>query len=327
MNRRDAILEAAKAAESYHRVLGSEESLSKTPGTVDVFGSVLKTGAALMFRPLDGLLGACLTEPMPGVIVTTRRSLAIQRFTCAHELGHLVLKHRSSLDGKEILTGVDLNDTAEIQANHFATGFLTPRWLFAIHARAQGWNKESLRSAETVYQLSLRVGASYRATLVALKAQKLLTESEYGAMADIEPRALKQKLLGRYVPKDFHGNVWLLTDRDRNRSIEGQPNDLFVVRLNEKSGAGYIWSVEDVPPEQFRVVSDDRAVPEDGMIGGQSERILTIQSETDETAYLSLRMRRPWEPEPLEVYSLHCDLQGREKGLPRSIRQNLASAA
>lgn len=35
-------------------------------------------------------------------MVTTERSLHIQRFTAAHELGHVILEHRGSMD-REIL--------------------------------------------------------------------------------------------------------------------------------------------------------------------------------------------------------------------------------
>ena len=107
MTRRDAILEGAQAAARLHDQLGTRQAVEASAGCVDVFGAILSVGAALLFRPLDGLLGFCIRGPsIPGVVISTQRPLRIQRFTGAHELGHVVLNHTESLDGPEILTRV-----------------------------------------------------------------------------------------------------------------------------------------------------------------------------------------------------------------------------
>ena len=53
--------------------------------------------------PFRGLLGAYLSDPAPGVLVTTQRPMSIQRFTAAHEFGHFSLRHQPSLDDESIL--------------------------------------------------------------------------------------------------------------------------------------------------------------------------------------------------------------------------------
>ena len=56
---RAAILTGAKAAHTLHRDLGIKEQIERAGGgRVDVFGSITKLGATLMFQPLDKLLGA-----------------------------------------------------------------------------------------------------------------------------------------------------------------------------------------------------------------------------------------------------------------------------
>src|SRR6266853_2383698 len=147
MNSREAILNGVKAADALHEELGTKETIQgRHRGSIDVFGSILKRGACLVFRPLDGLLGACIDGQ--GVIISTNRPLAVQRFTGAHELGHIALKHPLSLDGEEILVGeaVKGTDDIELEANAFAAEFLLPRWLLAYHAKRQGWNSESMRN-------------------------------------------------------------------------------------------------------------------------------------------------------------------------------------
>ena len=57
------------------------------------------------------------------------------------------MHHNASLDGDEIIErAAELEDMLEVQANAFASEFLIPRWLLAIHGNAQGWNRESLKT-------------------------------------------------------------------------------------------------------------------------------------------------------------------------------------
>ena len=89
---RAAILTGAKAAHTLHRDLGIKEQIERAGGgRVDVFGAIAKLGATLMFQPLDKLLGAYLPGDELGVLITTKRPLPVQRFTGAHELGHLYM--------------------------------------------------------------------------------------------------------------------------------------------------------------------------------------------------------------------------------------------
>src|SRR6516162_1431391 len=103
-NNREAILNGTKAAHTLHRDLGIREPLERSGGArVDVFGAIGKLGAMLMFQKLDKLLGAYIPAEEPGVLITTQRTLPVQRFTGAHELGHLYMRHQPSLDDEEIL--------------------------------------------------------------------------------------------------------------------------------------------------------------------------------------------------------------------------------
>src|SRR4051812_15051476 len=99
MTPREAILTGGREAARLHSVLHTQEELTRTRGPVDVFGALLKNEAAVIFRPLEGLLGACLSRPARGVIISTQRPLSVQRFTGAHELGHIAMHHDISLDG------------------------------------------------------------------------------------------------------------------------------------------------------------------------------------------------------------------------------------
>lgn len=237
MNRREAILSGVLAAAKAHDKLDVQEAIeSGCRGNVDVFNSILKEQARLVFRPLEGLLGACLEGP--GVMISTNRPLSVQRFTGAHELCHVLMHHSMSLDGEEIL-GRELaaaSEEIEIQANAFAAEFLLPKWLLVHHAKRQTWNSESMKDPHRVYQMSLRAGASYTATVWALEKHKIIDRSVSESLLATPRKTIKQQLLPGYVPENWHRDVWLITDKDEGTFIEGQPDDLFRFQLNEKTG-------------------------------------------------------------------------------------------
>src|SRR5436309_10916190 len=103
-SRRDAILEGARTTAKLHRKFDVRHQVEAQPGSVDVFGTIVKEKIPLMFRPLEGLLGAFLPGPVPGIIVNTQRPLSVQRFTGAHELGHAAMGHETSLEDESMLT-------------------------------------------------------------------------------------------------------------------------------------------------------------------------------------------------------------------------------
>jgi Zn-dependent peptidase ImmA (M78 family)/predicted secreted protein len=331
MNVRDAILRGAMSAARLHKKLDIQPKVEAGRCPVDVFGSIVDTKTMILFRPLDGLLGACLTAPARGIIISTNRPLSVQRFTGAHELGHVTMQHQASLDGEEIL-GVTsaLQDVKEVEANAFASEFLAPSWLISFHAMLQGWNRLSLQDPTIVYQLSLRLGISYLAACIALLTHKLIDRGTELQLKSITPKSIKQKLLRGYSPPNYFRDVWVMTARDEGCSFEGQKDDIFVFRLREKSSAGYLWSIEDITKNGFAIAIDNREIPNDNdLIGGHVERIIVAQSQQDNTGELLLSHRRPWQASQpaLEDLRLLYDLRGKQQpGYARSFRNQLALA-
>lgn len=331
MRSRDAILEGAQAAARLHDQLGVRAAIEQTCGRVDVFGALLGADAALIFRPLEGLLGACIKGPAsPGVIISTQRQLRIQRFTGAHELGHVVLGHVFSLDGPEIL-GRSPGSWSEVEvaADSFASMFLLPRWLLQAHARRQGWNRESMSDPHAIYQLALRVGASYQATCIALERYGVIDSTIRESLFAKERRRIKTELLGSLKLDNYYGDVWLITERDEGLIIEGQPEDLFLLRLPEQAGAGYLWNIAGLVEAGFAILRDEREIPRpDEVIGGPVTRALTARHGEPTSGAFTIELRRPWETAelPASILHLNYELFGKEVGMPRATRQQLMAA-
>jgi hypothetical protein len=332
MARRDAILEGARAAARVHDRLAIRRAVEASGGAIDVFGTLLTLNVALLFRPLDGLLGACLPGPNPGVIISTQRPLHVQRFTGAHELAHVALGHELSIDGEEILgrEPTKNGDEFELAADSFAATFLLPKWLLQFHAKHQGWNRASMADPQAVYQLSLRAGSSYEATCIALERHGIIERKTREELVAKPRRDIKKKLLDGFEVKDFHRDIWLLTERDAGLTLEGTPEDLFVLKLTENGGAGYLWTTAGLIEAGFAILRDQRHIlAPNKAIGGPVTRELTAQIMEPTSGDFALELKRPWQGAGPAIASLRViyDLFGKEVGMPRAIRRTLLRAA
>ena len=331
MNRWETILEASAEAQRLHSRLDSEAWVREKGGGVDVFGAIRSFGITLLFQPLEKLLGGYFPPPELGIIVTTERNLSIQRFTGSHELGHHVLGHPVSLDPIEILgrdpkkgRSYDLNETA---ADAFAGDFLLPYWIFETHAERQGWDRDSFTDPRVVYQLSLRVGASFEATARQMLANDFIDRSMLTKLLKVPRKSLKQDLLNGHQLEDWHRNVWLLTELDQGTVIQGGPDDVFLFRLTQKSGAGYLWSLDDLEDLGFSVMFDTVDVPDPEIsVGGPVERLMAAVAGDETTKNVRLTESQPWNPDSVsKTLELDFDLV-KERGISHTERRAFATA-
>lgn len=323
-----AIRKATLEASRLHRDLSIQAKAVHGTGQVDVYDAIAKLGVPLMFTKLEGLLGVYLREPSPGILITTQRPQSQQRFTAAHELGHHFLGHSPSLDDKSILrrapfAGRTGDPIQEVEAEAFAAAFLLPQWLLDWHCEQQGWTDEALHDPARVYQLALRVGTSFLATVWTLHRYKVLAQPAAEAMARVKVKELKQTLLRGYQPAKFDGDVWLVTEHDAGMPVLAGPKDLFVLRLQENSGAGYLWRISSIDGEALAIVDDARAALAPAGIGGPTLRHLTARALSRHAGEMHLVEVRPWQPAaPLNNFVLRYDLSGPEQqGFYRDQRQ------
>ncbi len=334
MSRRETLLEGMAAASRLHQQLNSEQIASQIGGGVDVFAAITRSEVSLVFRPLDGLLGAFMSEPTPGIVVTTERGLAVQRFTAAHELGHFSLRHTVSLDTDEILVrhpfGSAGYDERELAADAFAADFLMPMWLLESHALRQGWTAESFEDSLVVYQLSLRIGASFEATCRTLARHDVINAATLQQHLKVAPRRIKQLLLRDHPMENWNPDVWVLSERDRGTLIQGGPNDWFLIHLKENSGAGYLWNIDQLQESGFAVISDERRfAAASEQIGGPVERVLIAASQAPKEGQLDLQHARPFDRSAVaDHFTFMYQMFGKESGtLPRLEKMRKLAAA
>ncbi len=327
---RDAILTGAKAAARLHQQFDIRKRVETRRCSIDVFGTIVRKKIPLVFRPLEGLLGAYLSSP--GIIITTERPLSVQRWTGAHELGHAAMRHATSLDDDSLLTRTAASQLTynpdEVAADAFATHFLLPKWLFVSQAARHKWGRKDLLNPVVIYQLSLRAGASYQATCVALYRHQLIERTIFDKLFAIEVKAIKREILAGYELDNWYPDVWLLTEADEGSVIEGDSRDAFVLRLNENSGAGYLWNIDDLKQAGFLLFRDQRVtVGRDDSLGGPVERLLGARPGETRYGQVALKQTRPWQKDatPIGQFSFTFDLRGKESGRPRVERHLLAA--
>lgn len=315
---RTTILRAVAAADRLHQRYETESLAEKGEGRIDVFRMLLDQNIPLVFRPLRGLLGAYLDEPAPGIIVTTQRPLSVQRFTAAHEFGHAILEHSTSLDDSAILARTPFADrlTYDLQeaaADAFASQLLVPRWLIVKHMLRQNWSRDALQHPEVVYQLSLRMGVSYLATCHAARFHGVIDHSVLRELLGTKPLDIKRRLADDVKPATWHGDVWVVTERDQGLVIEGSRSDLVLLRLAEHSGSGYVWRFDELVATGMRILADNRtARAGDQYVGGLVDRSVIAQPLEAARGHAQLDEVRPWLPmaEPLHSISMNMDLSG-----------------
>jgi len=327
---RRARLKGAIAAEKIHRLLEVRERFTSTHERVDVFDALAWLDVRVVFKPLDGLLGAYIRGAQPGVMIGTKRPLSVQRFTAAHELGHAVLAHEPSLDSPNVLRRAASNQKfpkvtgfasylQEIEADAFAGAFLLPNWLITHHARKHGWTRNDFGVAELVYQLSLRCGASYQATVWALERNRIIDVDARVRLLGVEPKEVKQQLGHVVGMADTRQDAWVLDEGDDRSDLPLSVGDTLTIELTQQASAGYVWLEKaEVPPTLIELDTTVFFDPE--RPGAPSTKRAFYRAEGPGAGSLPFEYKRPWENSGSRDLAFNFSVTEPEKGLSRANR-------
>lgn len=321
VTRHAEMLRAVSAAEA---VLNESSSGART--SFDVIRAVAARDVPLLFRPLDKLWGAfvAINDQERGIIVTTKLPLPMQRFTVAHELGHLLLGHRTSLDetvGFEGRNAPASRPAHEAAADAFASELLAPKRLVLASAQRHGWTVDQLRLPLNVYQLSLRLGISYWAACWALVPYGIFTPPEADRLRKVSVKELKRALAPPGLIRNPGADVWALTAADSAAFIEAGPDDLFAVHVRDRASAGYVWRLVDADAEVD--VVGERAPDVDHAYGARSSRVSYVRFKAPGVHQLVFEHVRPWSRATLARIGIDIDGYGSEReGWPRRTRRD-----
>ena len=296
MDQQQLIVLAMGAARRAHLDFGVDPR-----SRVDVFGALRSAGAHVFFRPLKSMYGAYLpsADNLPGLLINSNLPLSTQRYTAAHELGHVFLKHKTvSLDTEvgfvaELRSGVDED---EVVAEAFGAFFLMPKPLVVNSIKELDVHVEHLRPRD-VYLLALRMGTSFSATINQLQTLKIIHRGLATKLRELTPKEVKQDLndneaLGRH-------DIWVLDEHWNGKEIYPAPEDTIRIQLAEIPTSGYTWLFGEQPPGVQLVEDKYRDDTSKEAIGGSRlHEFVARVEENAQDARLKLEKRRPWEKVP-----------------------------
>jgi Zn-dependent peptidase ImmA (M78 family) len=145
----------------------------------------------------------------PRIHLSARRPLPRRAFNCAHELGHHVFGHGSSIDElREDAKAKPWEDPKEFTADAFA-GFVLMPTLGLRHAFAsRSWKLETAAPRQ-LFQIACEFGVGY-ATLITHLSHGLgmLSRSRAAVLQRVTPKAIRAEILGALSP-----NPLVIADR------------------------------------------------------------------------------------------------------------------
>ena len=337
MTRRTEILRAvSEAAAVFNELLpdNTDQAIATQSGvrtSIDIIGAVTDRNIPLLFRPLDKLWGAFITvnDRERGIIVTTKLGLPVQRFTAAHELGHLLLRHRTSLDQTVGFAGRHApasRPVHEAAADTFASELLAPKRLLLASARRHGWTRDKLHQPRNVYQLSLRLGISYQAACWALVTSGVLTRPEARQLQKTPVKTLKHELAPPALITNSWADVWALTTADSETFLEAGSDDLFAVHVQDHASAGYVWRLVDADADV--AVVGERPPVLTHAYGARSSRVSYVKLRSPGVHHLVFEHVRPWSRTTLDRIRIEVDGHGKERdGWARRTRRDALGQA
>lgn len=327
--KRDAILMGNRDADKLHRKLNLRDEVTNGLGFVDIYEVIETLDIPFLFRKLHGLLGYCMTQPYVGIMINEGRPPMMQRFTAAHELGHITLGHEGSFD-RHVFEVVD--DSAkdrppeEIAADSFANAFLFPKWLFNHHFEKLGWDDRGyLLDPNNIYQLSLRVAGSYQATTWSLFSHKLITFHQSKAIASESRQKIIKRLLGDRIRRMPYSDAWHLNLKDNGNIFPVKQYDHVVLDLESLPTSGYTWNLDNGDESEIQVISSSQVGVSDLVGSGSINRIILRINGTGNFK-LSLGEKRPWQlsSEPRRTFETSFGIMKLEtKGLTNYKRKKL----
>jgi Zn-dependent peptidase ImmA (M78 family) len=220
-------------------------------GPICIYGLCETLGVAVRFNNIN-MEGMYQRGVPPRIHLSARRPLPRRAYNCAHELGHHVFGHGSSIDElREDAKAHPWEDPKEFLADTFAGFILMPiiglRRAFAV----RGWAPETATPAQ-IFTIACEFGVGYATLLTHLSAGvNMLSRGRAAALQRVTPKALRMDILGALTPEPL-----IVVDRHRNApTLDTEVRTLLLLPAGaEVSGGGLVFERDLVVGRLFRAV-------------------------------------------------------------------------
>ena len=212
---------AVREAARVRKRLGLAATSSACP-----FEAAMELGVVVWLKALPSLEGMYSPGPTPAVVLSNQRPRGRIRHTCAHELGHHVFGHGTSVD--ELSEGGRRGwKPEEFLADRFATALLMPKLALAAAIRRRGWSAAKL-SPRQAFVVAQDFGVGYTNLIGHLeRTLKMLDPQAAEGLRRCgrELRSIRSAVAGFEVGKD----VFVGDEHWGARPIDMETGDIVVV--------------------------------------------------------------------------------------------------
>lgn len=252
----------ASIAQRRHALQAADELLNDLDidqeEAVDVFGIVDRLGLWLVFNRLDNLLGASVPKGSGGIMLTTQRGPAVQRYTAAHEIGHWVLDiNEPAFDSEEDIfyPTADREQLAQLFAGQL---LMPPPLVFATCAR-HGITDDASATAPAVYLVARDMGASYEAASRQLSNLDIISTTTRDDLLRRTPAQAKTELCHGHRPRGAV-DVWPIHLAGGGTQVGVTEGDELVITLPENRTTGYRWMTkQEIAARSLHVANPEPA--------------------------------------------------------------------
>lgn len=197
MHNRRALADKAMKAAITARLKAGKDLVSP----VCIYSVAEAHGVRVTFNDIN-MEGMYQRGSPPRIHLSSQRPLVRRAYNCAHELGHHLLGHGSSIDElRENQTVRAWDVPEEYSADTFAAYALMPT-LGIRHAFAVRGLKPETATPVEIYRIACQFGVGY-STLIThlLWSEGMINRSQADALRSFTPRSLRAHILGSLTPQ------------------------------------------------------------------------------------------------------------------------------
>ena len=245
-DRRALTIEAIQAATATRAKVKFDQSRP-----ICIYGVCESLGIVVRFNNIN-MEGMYQRGCPPRIHLSARRPLPRRAYNCAHELGHHVFGHGSSID--ELREDAKANfweDPKEFLADTFAGSLLMPiiglRRAFSVRS----WTPEMATPAQ-IFAIACEFGVGYATLLTQLcEGVNMLSQNRAAVLRRVTPKALRKDILGAFTPEPL-----IVADRYRTApTLDAEVNTLLLLPpKTEVEGRGLSFERDLAAGRLFRAV-------------------------------------------------------------------------
>ncbi len=194
-------------------------------GSICPYDLALDMGLELRFEPIPSLEGIYRSGAASLILLNSLRPSGRRKYNCAHELGHHLFGHGTSIDAL-LDQSDDSFDPAEYVADRFASALLLPQVAVSRAFAVRSWTAESCTAIE-MFTIARYFGVGYT-TLIGYLENTLMTlpAARAQALRRRSPKSIRRELLGTDITG---GDAIVVDDHWEGRSVDLEVGDLIVL--------------------------------------------------------------------------------------------------